>query len=232
MKTKHTKIKERLLDMIKGLPQDTKIPSERELVNYVDGSRMTVRKAIDDLVQERVLYRIYGSGTYVAKKGHRKYLNNLLGFSAEVIQQGGFPSHKLILLKQMLADEELAKSMEIAPKDKVYYVVRINEKNGEPMLLDYAYFNAKITGNITKKIATGSLYKYFEEKLGLKIATAVQEFSAEIVNQEVSKLLNIAPGTPIIKVTHTTFLDNGSVLEHTVGYRHPTKYHQMTIAYK
>lgn len=232
MKTKHNRIKERLLDMIKGLPEDTKIPSERELVNYVDGSRMTVRKAIDDLVQERVLYRINGSGTYIAKPGHRKYLNNLMGFSAEVLQQGGIPSHRLIILKTVNPSQDVANKLEISTKDKVYYLVRVYEKNGEPMLVDYSYFNAKVIGKITKNIATGSLYKYIEEKLGLKIVSAVQEFTAELVNDELSQLLKIEKDIPIIKSENTTFLDDGTVLEFTTGYRNPKKYRQMTIAYK
>jgi DNA-binding GntR family transcriptional regulator len=218
--------------MIKDMPEGSRIPSERDLVNRFDGSRMTIRKSIDELVKERRLYRINGSGTFVAKDGHRKYLNNLVGFSKEVIEQGGIPTHKVIKLKNLKADAKLASKLEIEVGDPVAYVVRVHERDGDPVLLDYAYFNKTITENLTKKLCERSLYKYFEEKLGLKITTSIQEFFAEIVSDEVRKLLNIEPGTPIIKIENITFLDDGSVLEYTIGYRNPNKYRQITIANK
>jgi DNA-binding GntR family transcriptional regulator len=193
---------------------------------------MTIRKSIDELVKERRLYRINGSGTFVAKGGHRKYLNNLVGFSKEVLEQGGIPSHRVIKLKSLKADAKLAAKLEISVGDPVDHVVRVHERDGEPVLVDYAYFNTKVTKKLTKKLCEGSLYKYFEEKLGLKITTSIQEFFAEIVSEEIIKLLSIEPHTPIIKLENITFLDNGSVLEYTIGYRNPHKYRQITIANK
>jgi DNA-binding GntR family transcriptional regulator len=232
MTPKYLRIKQKLSDMIKDMPEGSRIPSERDLVNRFDGSRMTIRKSIDELVKERRLYRINGSGTFVAKDGHRKYLNNLVGFSKEVIEQGGIPTHKVIKLKNLKADAKLASKLEIEVGDPVAYVVRVHERDGDPALLDYAYFNKTITGNLTKKLCERSLYKYFEEKIGLKMTTSIQEFFAEIVSDEVRKLLNIEPGTPIIKIENITFLDDGSVLEYTIGYRNPNKYRQITIANK
>jgi len=232
MTPKYLRIKQKLSDMIKDMPEGSRIPSERDLVNRFDGSRMTIRKSIDELVKERRLYRINGSGTFVAKDGHRKYLNNLVGFSKEVIEQGGIPTHKVIKLKNLKADAKLASKLEIEVGDPVAYVVRVHERDGDPVLLDYAYFNKTITENLTKKLCERSLYKYFEEKLGLKITTSIQEFFAEIVSDEVRKLLNIEPGTPIIKIENIAFLDDGSVLEYTIGYRNPNKYRQITIANK
>lgn len=232
MVAKYLRIKEKLRLLIQEFPEGARIPSERDLVTRFDGSRMTIRKAIDELVKERALYRINGSGTYVAKDGHRKYLNNLVGFSKEVLEQGGVPTHKVIKLKTMKATSDLATKMELKEGEEINYTIRVHERNGEPVLLDYAYFNKRITGQLTKKLCEGSLYKYFEEKLGLKITTSVQEFIAEIVTDEVRKLLNIEPGTPIIKIEHITFLDDGSVLEYTIGYRNPNKYRQITIANK
>jgi DNA-binding GntR family transcriptional regulator len=232
MTPKYIRIKQKLLDLIKEMPEGSRIPSERDLVNKFDGSRMTIRKSIDELVKDRALYRINGSGTFVAKGGHRKYLNNLVGFSKEVLEQGGVPTHKVIKLKNLKADTKLAAKLEIAIGDPVAFVMRVHERDGDPVLLDYAYFNIKVTNKLTKKLCERSLYKYFEEKLGLKITTSIQEFFAEVVNEEIRKLLSIEPGTPIIKIENITFLDNGSVLEYTVGYRNPLKYRQITIANK
>jgi DNA-binding GntR family transcriptional regulator len=232
MTPKYIRIKQKLRDMIKDMPEGSRIPSERDLVNRFDGSRMTIRKSIDELVKDRALYRINGSGTFVAKGGHRKYLNNLVGFSKEVLEQGGVPTHKVIKLKNLKADTKLAAKLEISVGDPVAFVMRVHERDGDPVLLDYAYFNIKVTNKLTKKLCERSLYKYFEEKLGLKITTSIQEFFAEVVNEEIRKLLNIEPGTPIIKIENITFLDNGSVLEYTVGYRNPLKYRQITIANK
>ena len=232
MTPKYIRIKQKLRDMIKDMPEGSRIPSERDLVNRFYGSRMTIRKSIDELVKDRALYRINGSGTFVAKGGHRKYLNNLVGFSKEVLEQGGVPTHKVIKLKNLKADTKLAAKLEIAVGDPVAFVMRVHERDGDPVLLDYAYFNIKVTNKLTKKLCERSLYKYFEEKLGLKITTSIQEFFAEVVNEEIRKLLSIEPGTPIIKIENITFLDNGSVLEYTVGYRNPLKYRQITIANK
>jgi GntR family transcriptional regulator len=232
MTPKYIRIKQKLRDLIKEMPEGSRIPSERDLVNKFDGSRMTIRKSIDELVKERALYRINGSGTFVAKGGHRKYLNNLVGFTEEVLEQGGIPTHKVIKLKKLKANAKLAAKLEIAIGDPVTYVMRVHERDGDPVLLDYAYFNTKVTQKITKKLCERSLFKYFEEKLGLRITTSVQEFFAEIVSEEVRKLLNIKPGTPLIKIENITFLDDGSVLEYTIEYRNPLKYRQITIANK
>jgi GntR family transcriptional regulator len=232
MKAKYVRIREKLGEMIKDLPQDSKVESERDLALILKASRMTVRKAIDELVQERILYRTPSQGTFVAKKGHRKYLNNLLGFSNEVLQQGGVPSRKVLKLETLKADKFLATKLEINEGDPVQYVVRVHMRDNIPLLIDYAYFNTTLTGVLTKNMCEASLYNYFEDKKYLTITTSVQEFKAEMINQEVSTILNLKNDIPIIRVEHTTYLDNGSALEYTIGYRNPEKYNLISIAKK
>jgi len=81
----YLQLKTNILDAIAAaeIKIDTALPSERELANYLGLSRMTVRRAFDELVNEHYLERRQGSGTYILPKPVEQTMDRVLGFSDE-----------------------------------------------------------------------------------------------------------------------------------------------------
>ncbi len=229
MVAKYLRIKDKLRLLIKDLPEDARIPSERDLVARFDGSRMTIRKAIDELVKERALYRINGSGTYVAKNNHDRYINNLSGFTTGALLEGRNPSRRVIINKLIEADEELAQKLDVKLGEKINYIKRVQLIDDHPVWVDHAYFPFKIVGKIKSRICSGSLYQYFKENLKLKINTSIQKVFADKSSKENSELLEIELNYPIIRIEQIVLLNNGLPLEYTISYRNTNKYQQISI---
>lgn len=224
MEPKYKRIKSELMKIINNHDKDTRIPSERAISDIVDGSRMTVRKAVDELVSEGYLYRNGNLGTFVSKIGHRKYINSLHGFTREVILSGGTPTNRVISLDHCPADEDTASKLEISVGDPIVRLERLRLKDNVPMMVDVSYFPVHLIGNLTREMCESSLYRYFEDDLGIKIANSVQEFTAIMPEKKYADILEISENQPIIRVKHKTFLDSGAVIEYAIGYKNSDKY--------
>lgn len=104
-------------EIIKGIDNNTykeseTIPSERELMALFDVSRITIRKAIDDLVREGYLYRVHGKGTYVKGDGEQNNLVSITSCTQDIEKLGYTPKRKVISKKVILADVKKKKYSE------------------------------------------------------------------------------------------------------------------------
>ncbi|WP_243292053.1 GntR family transcriptional regulator [Bacillus sp. FJAT-47783] len=194
------------------LPGDL-LPSEREYAESLGISRMTVRQAFTNLVNEGYLMRKKGKGTFVAEQKIEQSLSGLTSFTEDMKRRGLEPSNMLIKFHLIPGPESICQRLKIPKHDPVYEIIRIRLADDLPMALERTYLSANLIKGLTETDVVFSLYQYIEQTLNLKIGTATQTLEASIANEQDAKLLKINKGAPILGIQRATYLEDSTPLE-------------------
>jgi len=189
------------------------IPSEREYAEKYEISRMTVRQAISNLVNERLLYRIKGRGTFVMEKKIEQNLQGLTSFTEDMRARGMQTSNQLLSFEIIPANKSLADDLGISEHGPVYEIKRVRLADQIPMALEKTYISANLVKGLTEEVVQDSLYKYIEDTLQLKISGAFQLMEAAVANEEEVKYLEIPENSPILLMKRTTHFEDNTVFE-------------------
>ncbi len=195
-----------------------KLPTEEHLVSQYNVSKYCVRNAINILVEFGLVYPVQGSGMYIreSKREGCLSLRNTRGLTAELA--GNTVETKVITLEKIPADEKIAGRMKCKEGTSVYYIVRARSINGEPLSVEYTYYNQEIVPVIDKHIAEGSLFGYIKNDLGLNISFADKVLRCDKLTQEVADLLQLAKGDPAVIIEDDAYLSNGQMFNASVVY--------------
>lgn len=208
---RYLEIKQQLLDEINGKPANSPIASERELAIRFDASRMTVRNAVNELVEEGVLYRDKNKGTFVAD---RKLIKKNL--TSELLQEHDAMDFSVIYFSVKKA-EEMAPYLEIKETDYMLRVVRVNKINHRPLSVEEVYFIRSLVSddeiNHLKELL--NLNSYIEQ------GTVTQRFHPMIVPAQYANQLKIKITTPIIMAESTIRSKNGKPLVYIKTFYNP-----------
>lgn len=195
----------KLIDEEKMILEDP-IPSERELCDLYEVSRITVRKAIDELVKEGYLYKIQGKGTYVKGDNVSQNLFSIVSCTDDILKAGMVPSRKLIKWEVIEASYKRAKELEIAVGDKVFKLDRVYYADNIPVNRTTTYLPCKLFPGIEKyDFSNKSLYKVLTEEYGVILTKAQRMIEAISALGETAKHLEIPKNHPIILFRAITY---------------------------
>ena len=190
------------------------IPSERELTEKFQISRMTVRQALTNLVNDGFLYRKKGTGTFVSEQKVEQVLHGLTSFSEDMLERGFVPSSEILSYENVPASQSVATKLHIDAGQKVLKIERIRLADQVPMAHEIAYMPVHLTDGLTKELAKDSIYHFIEDHLSLQIDEAYQELEAVIASEHEEKYLQIKKGSPILKITQVTYLEDHTPFEY------------------
>jgi len=161
-------------------PVGTKIPSERELVEKYNLSRITVRNAIAESVRQGKLEKVQGKGTFVLNRSIVQNLTNVYSFSEEMKKQGKISETKVVCCVVVDASEAIAKNLNVEPDSSVIFLERLRYADkGKPIIIEKTYFPyEEYEFLLTTDLEKVSLYKTLEQKHGIKIDRAIETFKA------------------------------------------------------
>lgn len=195
------------------LPGDA-LPSERDIAASADISRVTVRKAIQDLVQHGVLVQRHGSGTFVAPRMERveQSLSRLTSFTEDMARRG-LDVRSVWLDRGVYAPSpEEMMALGLSAEAMVSRVSRLRIANDTPLAIERASISA---GFLPDPNAIGSsLYAALESR-GCKPVRAVQRISATNLGEADAELLDVAPGSASLNIERISYLPSGKVVEFT-----------------
>lgn len=189
------------------------IPSERELAAQHNISRMTVRQALTNLVNDGFLIRKKGLGTFVDRPKIEQKLKGLTSFTEDMLASGMKPSAKLLDFSKIEASKSVADKLSIQQGDPVYEIKRLRLADAIPMALETTYLPFEIFKDLNEQVITGSLYEYIENELQLTIKKASQVLEASIAKKTESSILDISVGAPVLLIERYSYLDNHRPLE-------------------
>ncbi|MFT5483994.1 MAG: GntR family histidine utilization transcriptional repressor [Halieaceae bacterium] len=118
-----------------------KLPSENELVEALDVSRMTANRALRELGQEGLVNRVHGLGSFVAEPPRHASLIQLQDIALDIAAGGGVHSARVLKLERLKASESVAKAMELKRGTELYYLKSVHMGDGLPMQLESRYVN-------------------------------------------------------------------------------------------
>jgi GntR family transcriptional regulator len=189
------------------------LPAEREYAEKFQISRMTVRQAFTQLVNEGYLHRIQGKGTFVAERKIEQGLQGLTSFTEDMKARGLEPGSQLINFEVIPANSQIAAQLSIKEYGPVYEIKRIRLADRVPMALETNYLSANLIKGLTESIVNQSIYDYIEGQLGLRIDYASQVIESSVANEVEAQFLKIKKGVPIMQIQRNTFLKDGTPVE-------------------
>ena len=196
------------------LRADDALPAERQIASDLAVSRITVRKAIDGLVEEGLLVRRQGSGNFVASRIEKNFAK-LTSFSEDMRSRGRTPKSVWLKRAEGQVTPEEALTLKLSPGAPVYRFHRLRFADDAPMCLEYATIASDCLPSLD---AVGiSLYEALE-KAGNRPVRALQRLRALLLSAEHAKLLNAREGDAGLLVERLGFLRDGRAVEFCQTY--------------
>jgi len=211
-------LKEKLLKKIKNeeWKSGQKIPPEAELCELYKLSRITVRKALEELVHNGYLTRFQGKGTFVASASFEQKLSKFYSFSEALLQKGKKESVEMLSFSVENADNAAAKQLSIALNEKIFRIVRLRSVDNTIYVLETSYIPMQLCPSLSKKaIIEKGLYNSMR-KLGLNPQRIIEKFRADALHSHEAKQMKLKSGQPVIHLERTTF-DGSTIIEYCVS---------------
>jgi len=180
-----------------------RIPSENELTHQFHVSRLTVRQAISQLVQEGFLISKRGEGTFVTpdKNLINSFGIEFIGFMDDLFYQVSKSKTKSVEIIQVEAPKFIREKLGLGEEKKVVQIKRVRFLNNRPFTYTINYLPMEIGVRINERdLYLKPLLQIMEQDIGIQFAEAYQTIEASFANQEVAKELEIAVGSPILFV--------------------------------
>lgn len=216
---KYFQLKEAILEKIaKGTwTIDGPIPPEPELCNEFEVSRITVRRAISELVHEGKLYTIQGKGTFIARpKLDERFVQRAFGFFEDMESQGLYFVTQILQQEVLPAPDTVAAHLKISPGTPVHVLMRLRSVQDGKVLVSTTYLPEALCPDlIHDDLTTYSLYRWLHTKYGLTIAHAERSLEAVAAQEWQAKLLDVTVGSPLLLLESVVYLPNGKPLEYS-----------------
>ncbi len=196
------------------------IPTENELGTYFEVSRITVRQAIANLVNENLLYKKKGVGTFVAKpKINLQYIKSFDSFHAQMEGVGMIPSTKVIKLGIVQVSPDIKKMLRIDESAQVIELVRVRYVNEEPSAYVKSYLPHSLCEFIlSEDLEKKSLFETLAQYPNTKVVQVDRIVEAVLANREDRKYLNIEKGFPIQSFINTAYSEKNDVIEYCIAH--------------
>jgi len=192
---------------------DKRFPSENELQEQYNVSRMTIRRALSELVNEGFLVREQGRGSFVVQQRVQDQLRQLTSFT-EDMQLRGLVTASKVLSFQVVVDGEVAQKMDISEHEELVRLERVRLVEEEPIALQTAFVRHHFCPGLAESgLVEGSLYKTLEGSYGLRLGRALQTLEAKPADEYEARLLQIEKGYPVLALERLTYLHNGGAIE-------------------
>jgi len=227
----YVRIRETLRDQITGglLKRGEQLPPEHELAAKFSVSRMTIRESIEDLVNEGLLYRRHGVGTFVAFPHLQRDHTRLTSFFDKAEEEGVVVRAELLSLEVMEAKPPISQALDLPDGSRVIRIKTLRYANNVPITVHEAYVPHKLfAGIVNENLEAQHLWTLFE-KCGYKVKRAVQRLEAREADKELAKLMKIKHGAAILFKERTVYADDGTPVEFTYCYNRGDVY-SLTVA--
>lgn len=207
-KPKYKIIEEDLIGRIQSgaLPGGAELPSESQLIASYDVSRVTARRAIDELYHNGYIEKMQGKRTCVRRTARLQELTSISSYTEEIIRQGMTPGRKVIKSEIRISSADEVARLQLRKADPVFYLERIYYADDTPLCFTQTTLPYEVFRDIEGyDFIDSSLYKIIEESYNVKISTTTLKLKAVPAYGEVMKHLDISKDTPLLYSTGLTY---------------------------
>jgi len=191
------------------------LPSETRLAQGFNVSIGTLRKAIDELVAERIVVRHQGRGTFVATHS----ANRLLFHFFHIVPRGGdkqYPDTATLAFRRGRAEPAEAAKLQLAPGDPVLRVRNLLSLGGRPVILDDLVLPQRLFQDLSEKILTArdnTIYHLYQTRYGINVLRTSERLSATLADAQTAKLLGLKKGAPLLEIKRIAYTYHDAPVE-------------------
>lgn len=197
-------------------PPNSLLPSQQELAEEFDVSRLTVKKAIDGLVISGLLSSQRGVGTRVLHPTIPTAPATAHNGLSALLPEKDIKSH-IIQFDVTFPNEALQQKLQISGTQPIYDIHRLRIVDGKPFVLERTYMPVDLVPSLTKNILEGSIYQYLQEELKIRFAGAYRTIRADRSNKFDWKYLNCETMDPVLEVLQSVYLNDGRIIEYSTS---------------
>jgi GntR family transcriptional regulator len=193
------------------------VPSEWELSTLYSVSRLTVRRAIDELVRQNWLVRRQGVGTFVVQPSLTKIGTNRLSFTEQMLAVGRKPDSRLVSVCVVPATAKIARLLGLREGEPLVEIVRVRLADNDPILLETSYLAQGRFPGLEQAdwLANGSLYAHLRDDYNLLISDIDQTLKPLLLTESEARHLETQPGSPAILSEIVANSSLGEAVEYT-----------------
>lgn len=209
---KYSVIKKHICQKIESgqWPQHFKVPSENELTQQFDVSRMTARRALQELTEQGILVRAQGSGTFVSTVKSQSSLLEIRNISEEIDERGHKHHAQQLKLDTIAVTEEIAILLNLKNTKNAFFSQVLHFENDEPIQLEQRYVNpALVPEYLLQDFTETTPHEYLSAVAPLTEAT--NEIEAILATEDICQLLKINNSDPCLQVKRRTWSSKGVV---------------------
>ncbi len=199
-----------------------KMPTEEELSKQYSVSRITIRRAVSELVKQGLVEKKQGKGTFVcAPKMHKAFNHPGMSFT-EICAANGVKASAKILIAGISVPEnpQVSAWLGIALGESAVRIKRLRYAGARPMVIEDNYFPMEYAYLLGIDLENDSLYRYLREEKHIEIMAGELTLRLVRADLKASKLLEVPRGTPMLRIDSCTCKGNGDILHtcHQMGY--------------
>ena len=201
------------------------IPAESELIEQTGVSRITVRQVLDMLVQEGLIYRQRGRGSFVAHPTVEQVLQRLVSFTDDMRQRGFAPSTRTLSAGLLPAPEDIAEQLLVQPGEELAKIERLRLADGEPMSVEESYLiHRHVPGILEKDFVTSPLREVIDRNYNIRWERAHQVIRAINASREMAEALSVRPNAALLFIERVSYTQQGVPVEFLRVYHRGDRY--------
>jgi GntR family transcriptional regulator len=184
-----------------------KIPTEPQLAESFGVGIGTIRRAVEELVAERLLIRRAGRGTIVARFEENHQFDHYFNF----VDENGDAvtvSARLLRFNKERATAELAELLKVERGSRIASVENLRLRDDTPLMLDHLWFPLDVFPNLdAQTFATrrGSIYGFYQDQFGISVVRVVEDLRGAVADEKIADVLNLDVGAPVLRIERTAY---------------------------
>lgn len=208
---KYAQVRDHLLRRVRELSVGEQLPAEGVLCTEYEVSRITLRRAVDELIQDGYLVREHGRGTFVTRprynlKHRERFVNEVTGFHTQLVRQGHAVTSEVLTQKSMRAGTRLAAALEISPAASVVRLERLRRVNGVVHHLADSYVAQDRFPDVLKAdFSAASLYAYLRAHHDVLLARNEIVVGLHLCDEREADLLGVTEKSALLLATSRVF---------------------------
>lgn len=203
-----------------------RLPSEQQLGEAFEVSRITVRRALDGLDRDGLVTRQAGSGTYALQPSAPRHaiVGDLLNMISSLVAMGRETQVRLLSFNYVVPPEQVASALKMVPGEKAQHALRVRTLDGLP----FSYLATHVPESIGVQYSDAELSDTpllgLLERSGVVVSRADQTLSATLAGPEAAEVLDVEIGAPLISMTRVILGPDGRGVEHLSALYRPDRY--------
>lgn len=195
-----------------------RLPDERSLSEHYQVSRSSMKRALELLAQEGIVFKKRGSGTfinplYLKNRGLFKYEGSNLGITDSFSVPGKSQNIELLDYQVIKTDDDLKQDLFLTSSDFVYKIRRLRLLDDQPFLIETGFIPIKIAPDLNPDILKKSLFNYLEHQKNKRVTKSFLTITVEPSTLEDQVKLMLEPNEPVGIIEGIFFLDDGTPFE-------------------